>query len=143
MVEPQGARKLEIYQLAHGQALQIDAMSWKLPRHENFEEGQQIRRSSKSVCSQIIEGYRMRKYKGEYLHYLHRAAGSADETTEHLDLLYQTGSLKDPLLYGSLKATNEKLLAKLTRFIVGVERQHSTPYYLNEFRSPLPDAQQE
>lgn len=68
MTEPAGARRLEIYQLAHAQALRIDAMSWKLPKHENFEEGQQIRRSSKSVASQIIEGYRMRKYKGEYLH---------------------------------------------------------------------------
>jgi four helix bundle protein len=125
-----GARHLEVYQLAHKLAVSIHKMSMRLPSHELFEEGQQIRKSSKSAAAQIVEGYRLRKYRDEYLHYLHRAAGSADETHEHLDLLYETRSLKDLLLYSTLKSQSDQLLSKLTRFIVGVERSHSKPFYL-------------
>ena len=37
-----------------------------LPKFEQFETGQQIRRSSKSVRSTIVEGYGRRTYQAEY-----------------------------------------------------------------------------
>ena len=86
-----GYKRLEVYQLAHALANRIDAMTCRLPRHRRFEEGEQVRKSSKSVSAQIVEGYGHRKYKAEFLHYLHRALASADETHEHLDFLYETG----------------------------------------------------
>ncbi len=125
-----GCRNLEIYQLAHELALRVHAMSRKLPFFEDREEGSQIRRSSKSVSCQIVEGYRLRKYRDEFLHYLHRAAGSADESREHLDYLMQTGSLKDLALGRDLAAGYDKLNAGIARFIMGVERDHSKPFYL-------------
>ncbi len=132
-----GSRRLEVYQLAHALGLQIHAMTLRLPRFEFFEEGSQIRKSSKSVSSLIVEGYRLRKSRDEFLHYLNRAAGSADENIEHLDYLHQTGSLKNPSEYAQLKAECEKLLGKLVRFIQGVARNHSRPFYL---QNPSPRA---
>lgn len=125
-----GCRHLEIYQIAHALGIRIHAMTLRLPWFERNEEGSQIRRSSKSVSSQLVEGYRQRKYKDKFLFYQHGAAGSLDETREHLDYLFKTGSLRDVAEYSFMAEQSKKLLAKLLQFIIGVERQHSKPFYL-------------
>jgi len=61
-----GYKKLKIYQLAHQLALKVHKMTLELPKLEMYEEGSQIRRSSKSVSNQFVEGYSLRKYKNEY-----------------------------------------------------------------------------
>jgi four helix bundle protein len=128
--EDRGIRHLDVYQIAHELAVRVHAMSLKLPWFEHREEGPQIRRSSKSVAALLVEGYRLRKYRDEFLHYLHRASGSADESLEHLTLLHETGSLKDDTVWRELSAGYDRLLGKLTNFIMGVERDHSKPFYL-------------
>ncbi len=70
--------------MAHALALRVHAISLTLPKHELYEEGSQIRRSSKSTSAQIVEGHALRQYKPEYLHYLARSYASAEETIEHL-----------------------------------------------------------
>ena len=90
-----------------------------------FEEGGQIRRSSKRISASIVEGYALRKYKAEYLHYLYRAYGSAEETIEHLDYLWQTESLTDESLYRNLISDGQQLNRQLFTFIQGVERSHN------------------
>jgi four helix bundle protein len=54
-------RNLEIWKLAKELVGEIHAMSLKLPKFEQFEEGQQIRKSIKSVRSTIVEGYGRRR----------------------------------------------------------------------------------
>ena len=46
----EGFKKLEVYKLAHQLAVEVHAITLKLPKREMFEEASQIRRSSKSVC---------------------------------------------------------------------------------------------
>jgi len=60
-------RDLQVYQLAKNLAIKIHKMSMSLPKHELYEEGSQIRRSSKSVAANIVEGYAKRDYKSDYL----------------------------------------------------------------------------
>jgi four helix bundle protein len=55
-------RDLEIYELSYDLAIKIHNMSLKLPKYEMFEEGSQIRRSSKGITSCIVEGYGRKKY---------------------------------------------------------------------------------
>ena len=43
--------------------------------------------SSKSVSAQIVEGHALRRYGIEYLRYLSRSYGSAEETMEHLEYI--------------------------------------------------------
>jgi four helix bundle protein len=121
-----GYKKLKIYQLAHDLAVQIHKMTLKLPKFEIFEEGGQIRRSSKSVSSNIVEGYALRRYKQEYIHYLTRSLASSLETIEHLDFLFETESLRDENLYKSLYGNYEELNSMLYRFIESVVSQHDT-----------------
>ena len=49
-------RDLEIYQLSYKLAMKIHRMSLNLPKYELYEEGGQIRRSSKGVSCTIVEG---------------------------------------------------------------------------------------
>jgi len=55
-------------------------MSLELPKFEMYEEGSQIRRSSKSVKSNLVEGYGRRIYKNEYIRFITFALASNDET---------------------------------------------------------------
>ena len=104
-----GYKDLEIYQLANDLAIQVHKMTLdKLPKFEMFEEGGQIRRSSKSIVSTIIEGYGRKHYQQEYIKFLTYALSSVDETKGHLEMLFFTGSLQDEkFFYDILEKYNE------------------------------------
>jgi four helix bundle protein len=123
-----GARpheKLEVYQMAHALATRVHAVTLKLPKYELYEEGSQLRRSSKSVSSQIVEGHALRRYKAEYLHYLARSYGSAEESIEHLRFLLASGSacrVEDEcrVLIGEYAV----LCRRLFNYMQAVEKEH-------------------
>ena len=120
-------RKLAIWQEARDVVKDIHAMTLtKLPKFELYEEGSQIRRSSKSIKSNIVEGYGRRRYKQEFIRFLTFALASCDETTDHLETLLETKSLKDKALYKELHDRLQSLGRKTNRFIQSVEREHKT-----------------
>lgn len=114
-------RTLEIWKLAKKQCREIHQMSLKLPRFELYEEGSQIRRSSKSVGALIVEGYGRRRYPADYIKYLVHALASNDETIYHLEVLFETESLTDQLLYEELLDQAIHLGSMLNRFIDRIE----------------------
>jgi len=118
-------RKLEVWQLAQRLTSEIHQMTLNmLPRHELYEEGNQIRRSIKSVRANIVEGYGRRRYKQEFIRFLTYAQASCDETMDHLHILFETASLTDK---SSLETTHElldELGRKLNRLLQSVERGH-------------------
>ena len=117
--------KLEVYRIAHALALRVHALTLKSPKHELYEEGSQTRRSSKSISAQIVEGHALRQYKAEYLHYLARSYGSAEETIEHLQYLLETGSarrVEDECR--SLLEEYAVLCRKLFNYMHSVEKEH-------------------
>ncbi|MEA1896992.1 MAG: four helix bundle protein, partial [Bacteroidota bacterium] len=61
---------LEIYQMGFKLAIQVHEMSMKLPKYELYEQGSQVRRSSKRIKDTIAEGYGRRRYKEEFLRFL-------------------------------------------------------------------------
>jgi four helix bundle protein len=118
-------RNLQVWQLARELVVEIHQMTLrKLPKFEMYEEGSQIRRSMKSVKSNIVEGYGRRRYKQDYIKFLTYAHASCDETTDHLETLFETKSLADAELYQALHERLNTLGGKLNRFIQGVEREH-------------------
>ncbi|MCF8142624.1 MAG: four helix bundle protein [Deltaproteobacteria bacterium] len=118
-------KKLEIWQFSRGLVVDIHLMTLNnLPKFEMFEEGSQIRRSIKSVRSTIVEGYGRRMHKQEFMRFLTYAIASNDETIDHLDTLYETGSLKDEHFYHDLGRRLEILGKKLNKFIQSVSKAH-------------------
>ena len=89
-----------------------------------YEEGAQIRRSSKSIRSNIVEGYGRRYYKQDFIRFLIYAHSSCDETIDHLEILYETESLKDDDLFQELIKKLNALGAKINRFIQTVSKSH-------------------
>jgi four helix bundle protein len=77
-------KDLEIYKLAFDLSIKVHYASLKLPKFELYEQGSQIRRSSKGVKDTIVEGYGRRKYKADYIKFLTYAIASCDETTNHI-----------------------------------------------------------
>ena len=117
-------RNLEIWQLSRVIVIDIHKMSLQLPKFELFEVGQQIRRSSKSVKSTIVEGYGRRCYKNEFIKFLIYTIASNDETIDHLETLYETGSLTDSVVFWDIKERLELLGRKLNKFIQAVDQGH-------------------
>jgi four helix bundle protein len=117
-------KNLETWQLAREVVIEIHKMSLQLPKFEMFEEGRQMRKSSKSIKATIVEGYGRRRYKNEYIKFLVYAHASNDETIDHLETLFETGSLSDEVLYNSLFKKLDLLGRKLNSFIRAVEAEH-------------------
>jgi four helix bundle protein len=74
-------KELEIYKLAYALSIRVHKASLKLPQFELYEQGSQIRRSTKSIKDNIVEGYGRRRYKAEFIRYLIFAQASGDEAT--------------------------------------------------------------
>jgi four helix bundle protein len=118
-------QNLDVWKLARELTTEIHRMTMKyLPKHEMYEVGSQIRRSAKSVRSNIVEGYGRRRYKQEFVRFLTYALSSRDETRDHLEVLYETGSLADEETYANLAKRLVELGKKLNNFIASVEREH-------------------
>jgi len=121
-------RNLEIYNIAHQLVIDIHNLTLtKLPRFEMLEEGSQIRRSSKSVKSNIVEGYGRRRYKQDFIRFLTYAIASNDETLDHLDNLIETKSFTDITIFEDISDRLDKLGKKLNLFLQSVEKYHMPP----------------
>lgn len=119
-------KKLEVWVIAREAVIKVHRMTLTaLPKFEMFEVGSQIRRSVKSVKSNIVEGYGRRRYKAEYLKFLIYAKASCDETADHLDTLFDTGSLTDDALFSEIAQLLDTLGRKLYHFIESVEEYHN------------------
>ncbi len=120
-------KKLEIWHFARDLVVDIHKMTINnLPQFEMYEVGSQIRRSIKSVKSNLVEGYGRRRYKSDFIRFLTYSLASCDETADHLETLYETESLKDEDLYQDLHNRLEILGKKINLFVQSVEKQHRT-----------------
>ena len=117
-------KDLEVWKIARELSVEIHGMTLALPKFEMYEGGSQIRRSSKSIRSNIVEGYGRRRYKNEFIKYIVYAIASTDETIDHLETLFETESLKDKTLFDSLLKKSNLLGKKLIKFLESVEKQH-------------------
>ena len=117
-------KSLEIWILANELVIEIHEMSLSLPKFEMYEEGAQIRKSSKNVKATIVEGYGRKIYKAEYLKFLVYGLASTDETKDHLENLYNTKSLKDLILYNKLHEKTERLGKKIRNYYLWVEENY-------------------
>lgn len=114
-------RDLDIYNESFKLALDVHRMSLKMPQYELYETGSQVRRSSKSITANIVEGYGRKIYKAEFIRFLIFAHSSCDETIVHLNFISE--------LYKDLKEDVNKLIEKysdlskkICRFIEYVEK---------------------
>jgi len=87
-----------------------------------YETGQQIRKSSKSTRSTIVEGYGRRTYQAEFFKFLTYSIAPNDETVDHLEELWETGSLTNKERFESIHLKCQIFGKKINNFIKRFER---------------------
>lgn len=99
-------------------------MTMNLPKFELYEVGSQIRRSSKSIRSNIVEGYGRRRYKADFIRFLVYAHSSADETRDHLETLFESKSLTDKDSYEKIQAELDQTGKMIYGYIQSIEARN-------------------
>lgn len=80
-------KDLEVYLLAFQYAVEVHELTLKLPKYELYEQGSQLRRSSKSIKDNIVEGYGRRSYKQDFIKFLVYAHASLLECLSQLEMI--------------------------------------------------------
>ena len=78
-------RDLKVYRKAFESAMEIFEITKKFPKEETYSLTDQIRRASRSVCSNLSEGWRKRRYKAVFLNKLTDSGQEAAETQTWLE----------------------------------------------------------
>ena len=88
-------RDLRVYGLAFEAAMKIFELSKSWPKEERYALTDQIRRSSRSVCANIAEAWRKRRYIAHFISKLSDADGEAAESQAWLDFAVRCGYLSE------------------------------------------------
>ncbi|HVS69710.1 MAG TPA: four helix bundle protein [Phycisphaerae bacterium] len=84
-------RDLDVYGRAFDAAMRIFQASKSFPPEERYSLTDQIRRSSRSVCTNIAEAWRKRRYEAAFIAKLSDAEGEAAETQVWLEFSVKCG----------------------------------------------------
>lgn len=118
-------RELDVYQSSYSLAIKVHKMTLTLPKYEMYEQGSQVRRSTKSIKDNIAEGYGRKRYKNEFIRFLVFSHASCDEALSQLTMIdeihYESKGLTD------LISEYEILGRKLNKFIDYVEKNWNEP----------------
>jgi four helix bundle protein len=82
-------RDLDVYQNALAAGLRVYELTKRFPIEERYALTGQARRSSRSVCANIAEAWRKRRYEAAFIAKLSDAEGEAAETQVHLEFAFR------------------------------------------------------
>jgi four helix bundle protein len=105
---------LRVWQKAMDLAMDVYGQTKHFPSDERFSITDQIRRSSRSVPSNVAEAWRRRRYPAAFVSKLNEAEGEAAETQSHLEICRRCGYL-DVSTAQRLKKAYEEVLSMLVK----------------------------
>ncbi len=114
-------RELEVYLLAKDGALRIFETSKSFPIEERYSLTDQIRRSSRSVCANIAEAWRKRRYPNAFVSKLSDAEAEAAETQVWLEFALRCGYI-DQTLFDELDQVYDHIQGKLVNMMSNPEQ---------------------
>lgn len=109
-------KELKVYQAAMETAMKIFALSKVFPGEERFSLTDQMRRSSRSVCANIAEAWRKRRYPAYFVSKLSDAESEAEETRVWIEFAFRCGYATKPQAE-DLDDRYDKILGQLVRMI--------------------------
>ena len=107
---------LQVYQKAFEAAMEIFELSKSFPKEETYSLTDQMRRSSRSVCANLAEGWRKRRYEAMFISKLADAEGEAAETQVWLEFAVKCKYLKREKA-ASLYAVYREIIGTLVNMI--------------------------
>src|SRR5215813_7063566 len=84
-------KELRVYKAAMDAAMEIFELTKKFPPEERYSLTDQIRRSSRSVCTNIAEAWRKRRYPSHFVSKMSDSEGEAEETRVWLEFSDRCG----------------------------------------------------
>jgi len=114
-------RELDVYQLAMDSAMQLFEVSKAFPLEEKYSLTDQIRRSSRSVCANIAEAWRKRRYPNAFVSKLSDADSEAAETQVWIEFAFNCDYL-DQKLRDKLDDAYDHIMGKLVNMMLRPEQ---------------------
>jgi len=109
-------KDLRVYQAAIEAAMRIFEITKNFPDEERYSMVGQMRRSSRSVCSNIGEAWRKRRYPAHFRSKLSDSEGEAEETRVWIELALRCGYISKAEA-DDLDGTYDGILGQLVRMI--------------------------
>ncbi len=112
--------ELDVYEIAFTAAMRIFELTKSFPKDERYSLTDQIRRSSRSVCSNIAEAWRKRRYPAAFVSKLSDSETEAAETQVWLDFSLRCAYI-DSSVHQSLRKEYDHILGKLMNMMANPE----------------------
>lgn len=109
-------RELNVYQAAFEAAMRIFELSKRFPIAEKYSMVDQIRRSSRSVCANIGEAWRKRRYEAHFVSKLSDAESEAEETRVWLEFALRCQYLEKDQ-FEDLDHIYDNIIGRLVRML--------------------------
>jgi len=109
-------RELDVYRSAMELTMRIFELTKRFPVEEKFSLTDQVRRASRSVCANIAEAWRKRRYRAAFVSKLSDAETEAAETQVHLEIAWRAGYLPQELFTEPDNAY-DKVLGQLVKMM--------------------------
>ena len=114
-------KELRVYQAAMEAAMRIFELTKKFPSEEKYSMVDQMRRSSRSVCANIAEAWRKRRYKAHFISKLSDAEGEAEETRVWLEFAGRCRYMREDEVH-ELDANYDLILGQLVKMITNADQ---------------------
>lgn len=116
----QSHRELHVYQNARAAAMEIYELSKSFPSEEKYSLTDQGRRSSRSVCANLAEAWRKRRYKAAFIAKLSDCESEACETQVWLEFALLCNFL-DEATFKRMDENYDRIIGQLVRMIEGAD----------------------
>jgi four helix bundle protein len=110
-----------VYQGAIDLVMRIFELAKSFPVEERYALTDQIRRSSRSVCANLAEAWRKRRYQAAFVSKLSDAEAEAAETHVHIEIALRHNYLRQET-FDELDDAYDKILAQIVKMIDQSER---------------------
>jgi len=132
MAKIKSVRDLDVYRVAFEGAMEIFQITKGFPQEEKYSLVDQIRRSSRSVCSNLAEAWRKRRYIAVFKNKLTDAMQEASETQTWLDFCFACNYI-DQNKFNELDQKYEHILAMLNSMEMKADSFGSGPQVKDNF----------
>jgi four helix bundle protein len=114
-------RELDVYQGAISLVMRIFELTKHFPTEERYALTDQVRRSSRSVCANLAEAWRKRRYQAAFVSKLNDAETEAAETQVHVEIAFRQSYITQEV-FDELDDACDKILAQIVRMIDHADR---------------------
>ena len=114
-------RELDVYQSAMKLTMRVFELTKSFPSEERFNLTDQIRRSSRSVCTNLAEAWRKRRYKAAFVAKLSDSETEAAETQVSTELALRCKYI-DEATFHDIDQAYDKIMGQLVNMIDNADR---------------------